>query len=110
MTFKEYIEEKYGDTENCYPFDGNDKHVFMFVMDEIEGELEDRVVKLEGVTPAHPSDVFKKLMQNDHIEVFSYYADGDNHHIKALIKDEDTVTALKLIDDPQKCFDMMFKD
>ena len=111
MTFQEYIEDKYcDDDKSCYPFDGNNKYVFMFVMDEIEDELADHVVVLTGNTSEHPSEVFDKLMRNKHIEAFSYYADSDTHHVKAFINDEDTLTALKLIGVSSKCFDMLLKE
>ena len=110
MNMKEYLIKKYGDDSNCYPFDGNNKYVFMFVFDEMDDEsVENNVVELTGESELSPSEVFQQLMDNDKIDYFCYYADGNKHHIKAYISNEATLMAYKLVDDCNKAFDITIK-
>lgn len=108
MNIKEYLENKYGDDTNCFPFENNEKYVFMFVMDEIEGDMAKQVISIKGVSKEHPSEIFEKIMANENIEVFSYYADGNEHNIKALINNEEYLLALQLINDKQQIFKKLF--
>lgn len=110
MTMKEYMKKHYGDDSNCYPFDGNEKYVFMFVFDELnEPELLEKTVEMVGHSSHHPSEIFEQLMHNDKITCFSYYADNDTQHIKAFIEDENALMAYKLVDDCEKAFNVTIK-
>lgn len=108
MNIKEYLEDKYGDYTNCYPFENNEKYVFMFVMDEIENDMAKQIISIKGVSKESHSKIFEKIMANENIEAFSYYADGDEHNIKALINNEEYLLALQLINDKQQIFKKLF--
>ena len=80
----------------------------MFVLAEInDEELSNAMVEIIGISKEHNTTIFDKLMAQEGIEAFSYYADGDSHHIHALINDEVLLTTLKLIDNPNKAFELL---
>lgn len=110
MNMKEYIEEHYGNDASCYPFDDNDKYVFLYVFESIDDEeIQSHIISMKGKSDLQASEIFKQLMDNDKIDYFCYYTSGNEHHIQAYISNDDTLMAYKLLDDPQKAFDITIK-